>query len=76
MSRTAREKSESGIYHVMLRGSDRKLIFMEDSDCERFIEILRKVKEQSEFELYAFCLMGNYVHLLLKEDSTLQMVFG
>ena len=69
MSRTAREKSESGIYHVMLRGSDRKLIFMEDSDCERFIEILRKVKEQSEFELYAFCLMGNHVHLLLKENK-------
>ena len=33
MPRTARKNSDSGINHVMLRGSDRKLIFQEDSDC-------------------------------------------
>ena len=33
MPGTARKKSDSGIKHVMLRGSDRKLIFQEDSDC-------------------------------------------
>ena len=76
MPRTARKKCESGIYHVMLRGSNQRLIFQEDSDCERFIEILRKVREQSGFELYAFCLMGNHVHLLLKETKEpLEIVF-
>ena len=76
MPRKARKKSESGIYHVMLRGTGRKLIFLEDSDCERFITILRKVKEQSGFDLYAFCLMGNHVHLLLKENrEPLEIVF-
>ncbi len=76
MPRAARKKSESGIYHVMLRGSDRKLIFMEDSDCEQFINILRKVKEVSEYELYALCLMGNHVHMLLKEnEEPLEILF-
>ncbi len=76
MPRTARKKSESGIYHVMLRGSDRKLLFMDDSDCERFIDILRKVREQSGCALYAFCLMGNHVHLLIKENQDpLETVF-
>ncbi len=76
MPRTARKKCESGIYHVMLRGSNQRLIFQEDSDCERFIQILRKVREQSGFELFALCLMGNHVHLLLKENKEpLEIVF-
>ena len=35
MARSAREKSESNIYHVMLRGIDRQVIFPEDEDDMR-----------------------------------------
>lgn len=69
MSRLVRKKSTSGIYHVMLRGADRRIIFSDDEDCERFLDTLRRVKEQSCFKLYAYCLMGNHVHLLLEEAS-------
>ena len=43
MPRRAREKSESGIYHVMLRGANKQEIFQEDN--LRFIETLEKYKK-------------------------------
>lgn len=71
MPRTAREKSKTGIYHIMLRGIDRRYIFLDDSDREKFLYYLFRAKEISEFELYAYCLMGNHVHLLMRENGEL-----
>ena len=76
MPRTARKKSETGIYHVMLRGADRRIIFSDEEDCERFLQTLRLVKRESAFKLYAYCLMGNHVHLLIEEGrESLETVF-
>jgi len=69
MPRQARKKSKTGIYHVMLRGINRQTIFEDDEDCAKFIEELRKSKEKSEFEFYAYCLMGNHIHLLMREGK-------
>ena len=76
MARMPRKKSGSGIYHVMLRGADRRILFSDDEDCERFLETLRRAKRESPFRLFAYCLMGNHVHLLLKEgDEPLGITF-
>lgn len=69
MPRAAREKSESGIYHVMLRGINRQTIFEDDEDCEKYLQCIAECKEISGFILYAYCLMGNHIHLLLKEGK-------
>lgn len=69
MPRQARKKSNSGIYHIMLRGINRQRIFEDEEDCLRFLETLQKYKSQCEFELYAYCLMGNHIHLLMKEGK-------
>jgi len=69
MPRQAREKSQSGIYHVMLRGINQQQIFEESEDYERFLQIIKDCKAISEFKLYAYCLMGNHIHLLLKEEK-------
>ncbi|SDL00098.1 transposase [Natronincola ferrireducens] len=69
MTRIAREKSQTGIYHIMLRGIDKRNIFINDSDYEKFIEYIKKAKEKIEFTVYAYCLMTNHVHLLLKTES-------
>ena len=53
----------------MLRGADRRIIFGDDEDCLRFLDTLRRVKQESGFRLYAYCLMGNHVHLLIQEDK-------
>lgn len=69
MPRTARAKSESGIYHIMLRGINRQKIFEEKEDQERFLKTLTRYKEQCGYSVYAYCLMDNHIHLLLKEGT-------
>ena len=66
MSRTARISGDSGIYHVIVRGIDRRIIFEEDEDRDRFLSCLKAVREVSGFTLYAYCLMDNHVHLLIE----------
>jgi putative transposase len=69
LPRLARTKSCTGIYHVMLRGINRQTIFEEDEDKRKFLETLKKYMEISKFELYAYCLMDNHIHLLIKEKE-------
>ena len=69
MSRKARKKSESGIYHIIMRGINRQSIFEDQEDCERFILTMQQYKEKSRYEIYAYCLMGNHLHILLKVGS-------
>lgn len=76
MARTARKRSSTGIYHVMLRGADRRIIYADGQDCNAFLTILAKAKEKTGFGIYAYCLMGNHVHLLVKEgQETLEQFF-
>ena len=69
MARGARVKSRSGIYHIMLRGANRQEIFHDDEDCKRFLDIILRFKLKSKMGIYAWCLMSNHVHLLLKEGN-------
>lgn len=67
MVRTAREKSNSGIYHIMLRGINKQSIFEDDEDRFKLIEVLGKYKEISQCRIFAYCLMDNHLHILLQE---------
>lgn len=76
MPRIARKKSESGIYHIMLRGINRQSIFEDDEDCEKYLQCLFECKSVSGFTPYAYCLMGNHLHLLLAEGKeSLEQIF-
>lgn len=68
MPRQARKRSESGIYHVMLRGINQQQIFEDQQDYSFFLQILQECRAVCGFKLYAYCLMGNHVHLLIKEQ--------
>ena len=69
MPREVRRKSESGIYHIILRGINQQRIFEDSEDCEKFLQILKDCKAVSEYKLFALCLMGNHIHLLVQEDE-------
>lgn len=69
MPRVARERSKSGIYHIIIRGINRQTMFEDEEDRVRFIDTLRKYREVCEYQVYAYCLMDNHVHLLLKEGK-------
>jgi putative transposase len=67
MPRYARSLSSSGVYHIMIRGNERKNIFLCNEDKERFLDVLQRMKEDEKYFLYAYCLMDNHVHLLIGE---------
>lgn len=69
MPRVSRKKSESGIYHVMLRGINKQSIFLDDSDYAKFICVLEDVKKTRNCNFYAYCLMENHIHLLIEEKE-------
>ena len=66
--RTRRKESTSNIYHIIARGTGRQVIFEDDSDRGRFLEILDKALGLYGVTLYAWCLMSNHVHLLMNGD--------
>ncbi|WP_416147586.1 transposase [Salipaludibacillus sp. HK11] len=74
MPRKARRKSKTGIYHMVLRGINKQVIFEEKEDSQQFLRTLIKYKEKSNYTIYAYCLMGNHIHILIKEgEETLGM---
>ena len=69
MPRQARRKSESGIYHVMLRSINGQVIFEDEEDYFKFLETLKNYKAISEYQIFAYCLMSNHIHLILKVEK-------
>ncbi len=67
MPRQRRAYSSTQIYHIMVRGNAGRDIFLDDDDKKQFLRILSHKKKQTDFKLYAFCLMKNHFHLSLKE---------
>jgi len=53
----------------MLRGINRQDLFEDDEDRLKFIETLAFYKEKSGYKVYAYCLMSNHIHMLLKEEN-------
>ena len=51
MPRAARKKSESGYYHVILRGIGRQILFEDDEDNERFLSTVQRYRQELGFEL-------------------------
>lgn len=69
MPRQARVLSRSKVYHIMLRGNDRQKIFIDEDDKNKMIDIISNKKKNEAFYIYAFCVMDNHIHLILKEGS-------
>ncbi len=53
----------------MLRGINGQQIFEDTEDYEKFLQVLKDYKAISGYKLFAYCLMGNHIHLLLQETN-------
>ncbi|MDO6657858.1 transposase [Anaerobacillus sp. 1_MG-2023] len=69
MPRKARQKSRTGIYHIIYRGANRQEIFHDNEDRLQFLQTLEKYSSLYKVKIYAWCLMSNHVHLLMKEEN-------
>ena len=76
MPRQQRQTSGTGIYHVMLRGINHQDIFESREDYWKFLRLLRLQAFPEDNQghplpphciIYAYCLMPNHVHLLIRE---------
>ncbi len=66
MPRKPRKFSETDIYHIILRGNDKSDIFYDDQDRYIFLDIIEETKKKFNYEVYAFCLMTNHIHMIIK----------
>lgn len=71
MPRNSREnqKSYTNVYHVILRSINQQEIFYDNADRSKFLKYLKETKEKYHYDLYAYVLMNNHVHLLMMEKE-------
>ena len=70
MPRKARIDGPGALQHIIIRGIERKAIFKDKADRADFIERLGRIITESQTGCYAWVLMTNHVHLLLKTGLT------
>ncbi len=66
MARPLRICYEGAVYHVTIRGIERRDIFLSNDDHERFRQTLAESVRMYDVRLYLFCQMTNHVHLVLE----------
>ena len=66
MGRKPRVEYAGANFHVCARRVDRWPLFVDETDYERYLELLAETVERFDWILLAFCLMPNHVHLLIE----------
>ena len=66
MARPQRIEYAGAVYHVTARGNERRALFVDEGDRERFVRVLSESVASFEIRLYLFCLMTNHIHLVLE----------
>ncbi|NTU96811.1 MAG: hypothetical protein HGA62_03235, partial [Chlorobiaceae bacterium] len=66
MPRGARLDAPGALHHVMVRGIERKAIYLDDADRVDFLDRIGKASEKTGTVIYAWSLMTNHAHLLLR----------
>lgn len=69
MPRTRRSFGSNGYIHIVARGVNKQNIFLDDKDYVFFLSILEDLKKEMDFEITAYCLMSNHVHLLIHDKE-------
>lgn len=69
MPRSSRQKSYTKVYHVIIRGINKQDIFLDNQDFRKMIKEVKRTKQKYEFEIYAYALMSNHVHFILKDKN-------
>jgi putative transposase len=66
MARLARIVAPGCPHHVTARGNRREPIFFEDGDQDIYRDLLAEQMDKASVEVWAYCLMPNHVHLILR----------
>jgi putative transposase len=66
MPRQARIDAPGALHHIIVRGIERRKIFRDNKDKDNFVERLDDILKQTSTPCYAWSLLSNHVHLLLR----------
>jgi len=69
MPRRARIVWPGELHHVIQRGNYRRNIFFEDQDRAVYLKYMNENSQQYGLKVYAFCLMDNHVHFIVKPEA-------
>ena len=63
MPRKPRIQKANGVYHVTVRGTEGRAIFLDDRDRRYLLSLVAEVVEELSWHVFAYCLMTNHLHL-------------
>jgi len=66
MARPVRVNVAGGWYHITSRGNNRARIYHDRRDYAHFLELVKQMREMFRVQVYAYVLMGNHYHLLIR----------
>ena len=66
MGRPLRIEFKNAVYHITSRGNERKKIYRDDCDKEKFLGLLEDYKNRYNFLIHCFVLMDNHYHLVIE----------
>ncbi|MGH7888113.1 MAG: REP-associated tyrosine transposase, partial [Candidatus Binatia bacterium] len=66
MARRPRLFAPGLLYHVIVRGNQRRKTFLNDGDYQAYLERLGRYRRKYGHTVHAYCLMPNHVHLLIE----------
>jgi REP element-mobilizing transposase RayT len=66
MPRQARIDAPGAIQHIIIRGIERRRIFLDDRDRDAFVERLGRILLDSATTCYGWALMTNHAHFLFR----------
>ena len=69
MPRGARLDAPGSLHHVMVRGIERTAIVLDDKDRQDLLNRIGKAAEKTGTVMYAWSLMTNHAHLLLRSGT-------
>ena len=75
MPRKARIDAPGALHHVIVRGIERRKIFRSDFDRNNFVSRLAKLIPETQTDCFAWALIPNHVHLLLRTGSVPVSIF-
>ncbi len=64
MPRDIRKFGIKRVNHVIIRGVNKQDIFLDKQDKSKFVKEMLNTKEKYHYELYAFVIMPNHVHMV------------
>lgn len=56
-------------YHITQRGNRREDVFFDDEDRQFYLGLLKEYAGKHQVDIWAYCLMTNHIHLVLKPSS-------